>query len=213
MGSKFLAALAGSRLYPLTDRAISGLSHSEQVRQLSAGGAKLVQLREKTAAPAEFYEQAKEAMLVGHTHGLKFIINDRVDIALALKADGVHLGQEDLPPHAARRLVGPDMIIGFSTHNLEQAEAATRLPVDYIAIGPIFSTQSKTATNPSVGLPGLRLVREVAGAVPLVVIGGITLENYRSVLDGGADAVSVIGSIWQPQGAAEANVRRFLSLK
>jgi thiamine-phosphate pyrophosphorylase len=212
MSSKFRTALAGSRLYPLTDQIISGLSHPEQVLQLRAAGASLVQLREKTASPAEFYQQANEALLAARSCGMKVIINDRVDIALALRADGVHLGQDDLPPGAARRLLGPDVIIGFSTHHLWQAEAATQMPIDYIAIGPIFSTQSKQAANLPVGLEGLRLVRRAVGVVPLVAIGGITLENSRSVLEAGADAVSVISSIWRPFGGAEARVREFLTI-
>jgi thiamine-phosphate pyrophosphorylase len=172
----------------------------------------LVQLREKTAAPAEFYQQAHEALLAAHRGGMKVIINDRVDIALALRADGVHLGQDDLPPGAARRLLGPDLIIGFSTHDLRQAEAATQMPIDYIAIGPMFSTQSKRAANLPVGLEGLRLVRRAVGTIPLVAIGGITLENSRSVLEAGADAVSVIGSLWRPFGGAETRVREFLTI-
>jgi thiamine-phosphate pyrophosphorylase len=211
MSSKFLEALAGSRLYPLTDQVISGLSQADQILQLKAGGAKLVQLREKIASPANFYAQAKDALLAARACGLKVIINDRVDIALALKADGVHLGQDDLPAEAARRLLGPDALIGFSTHNPKQAEAATRMPIDYIAIGPIFSTQSKEVANLPVGLVVLRRVREVVGRIPLIAIGGITLENSRSVLDSGADAVSVISGIWRPAGQAEHRVRRFLT--
>ncbi len=213
MSSRFLEALGGSRLYPLTDRLISGLSHAEQVLQLGAAGANLVQLREKTASPAEFYIHASEALRAARAHGLKLIINDRVDIALALKADGVHLGQDDLPPDAARRVLGADFIIGFSTHNVGQAEAASRMPIDYLAIGPLFPTKSKDAANPSVGLEGLRRVRRAIGSIPLVAIGGITLENCRSVLDAGADAVAVISNIWRPQGSAEAQVREFLSIK
>lgn len=213
MGSNFLAALAGSQLYPLTDRSLSRLSHNDQVLRLSAGGARLVQLRDKIATPAEFYEQAGEALLTARTSGLKIIINDRVDFALALKADGVHLGQDDLPPRAARQLLEPDAIIGFSTHNPEQAAAAAQMPIDYVAIGPIFATQSKEAGNLPVGLAGLRLVRRAVGEIPLVAIGGITLENMHSVLEAGADAVSVISNIWQPSSRAEERVRQFLTNK
>src|ERR1044072_867368 len=113
MSSTFLAALGGSQLYPLTDRLLSGFSHADQVLQLSAGGAKLVQLREKIATSAEFYESASSALPAARAGGVKVIINDRVDIALALKADGVHLGQDDLPAEAARSLLGSDAIIGL----------------------------------------------------------------------------------------------------
>ena len=210
MSSRFLAALAGSQLYPITDRVLSGLSHSDQFSQLSAGGAKLVQLREKIASPAEFHTQAKDALVTARASGLIVIINDRVDIALAVQADGVHLGQDDLPAEAARGLLGPDAIIGCSTHSLKQAEAATKFPIDYIAIGPIFATRSKEAACLPVGLAGLRLVRQAVGRIPLVAIGGITLANSLSVLEAGADAVSVISNIWQHPEQADLQVKRFL---
>jgi len=139
------------KLYPITDARLTGLSHAEQVARLGAGGATLVQLREKHLSPVEFYREALEALRVARSLGVRLIINDRADIALALHADGVHLGQDDLPPEAARKLLGPTAIIGFSTHNLEQAIAAASLPIDYIAIGPIYSTSSKEKPDPVVG--------------------------------------------------------------
>lgn len=196
MGSSFLRALSGTRFYPLTDRLISGLSHAEQVSHLSKVGATLVQLREKNLSPLDFYLAAIEATQVARESGVKLIINDRVDIAMALDADGVHLGQDDLPPQAARELVGPDMIIGFSTHNLEQVLTATKMPIDYIAIGPIFATSTKESPEPAVGLEGLAKARQAAGQIPLVAIGGITSENKKLVLDAGADAIAVISDIW-----------------
>ncbi|HYY58124.1 MAG TPA: thiamine phosphate synthase [Pyrinomonadaceae bacterium] len=188
-------SLSFKKLYPITDARLSGLSHAEQVARFGAGGATLVQLREKHLSPRRFYQEALEALRVAHERGVRLIVNDRVDIALALGADGVHLGQDDLPPEAARRLLGPDAIIGYSTHNLEQAREAARLPVDYIAIGPIFATSSKERPDAVVGLDGLRRVRQETGSVPLVAIGGITRENARSVLDAGADAVAVISAL------------------
>ena len=180
------------KLYPITDSRLSGLSHAEQVRQLSAGGATFIQLREKHLAPREFYREAEEALLIARSSGVRLIINDRVDIALALKADGVHLGQDDLPPAAARELLGEQAIIGLSTHNIEQAREAARLPVDYIAIGPIFETKSKENPDAVVGLEGLRRVRQAVGEIPLVAIGGIKRENILETLRAGADAVAVI---------------------
>jgi thiamine-phosphate pyrophosphorylase len=212
MSSNFLDALAGTRLYPLTDRSASGLSHADQLLQLSDSGASLVQLREKTASPLEFYAQADMALRIARERGLKVIINDRVDIALALKADGVHLGQDDLSPEAARRILGPQAIIGFSTHDTSQALAATQLPIDYIAIGPIFPTATKEQSNPPIGLEGLRLVRQALGTTPLVAIGGITFENSSSVLSAGADAVAVISDIWNPLGQAKTRIKRFLEV-
>lgn len=213
MSSSFLDALAGSRLYPITDRDLSGLSLADQVLQLSEGGASLVQLREKKVSPADLYSQAAEALRIARERSVKVIINDRVDIALALKADGVHLGQDDLPPEAARRILGPDAIIGFSTHNPSQAEAAAQMPVSYIAIGPIFATASKESSNSPVGLAGLRLARQAVGTIPLVAIGGITVENSGSVLNSGANAIAVIGDIWRQDSQALTEVIRFLAAR
>lgn len=179
------------RVYPLTDVQLSGLTHAEQVRLLNLGGASLIQLREKRMPALDFYEQAKAAQ----QSGVQLIINDRVDIALAVGAAGVHLGQDDMPPEAARRLLGPHAIIGYSTHNVEQAIDAVKLPIDYVAIGPIFSTATKTDTAPVVGLDGLRAVRRAIGQFPLVAIGGITHANAREAIDAGADSVAVISAV------------------
>ena len=210
MSSNFLDALSGTRLYPLTDRRLSGLSHTEQVSQLSEGGTTVVQLREKFLSPLEFYIEAEAALCVARARAIKVIVNDRVDIALALNADGVHLGQDDMPPEAARRVLGPRAIIGFSTHNLGQAHLAAAMPIDYVAIGPIFATLTKQAGNAPVGLEGLRLARDAVGELPLVAIGGITLENIVDVLTAGSDAVSVIRDIWIPAGQAAAQTKRLI---
>ncbi|MDQ5846284.1 MAG: thiamine phosphate synthase [Acidobacteriota bacterium] len=202
MSSAFLDALNNTRLYPLTDRRLSGLSHAEQVSLLGQGGATVVQLREKTLSPREFYDAAVAALRVARERKITLIINDRVDIALALKADGVHLGQDDLSPVAARSILGPEAIIGFSTHTLEQALAAMTMPIDYIAIGPIFGTSTKETADSSLSLDGLRRVRHVVNAKPLVAIGGLTLENSAAVLGAGADALAIISDIWgKPQDA------------
>lgn len=211
MSSNFLNALAGTRLYPITDRHLSGLSHAEQVAKLSQGGASLIQLREKMAGPATFYDEAELALRVARECGVKIIVNDRVDIALALNLDGVHLGQEDLPPQAARRVLGANAIIGFSTHNLEQARFATQMPINYVALGPIFKTVTKESQNPPVGLMGLELVRQALGTMPLVAIGGITIENIGRVLSAGADAVAVISDLWTPVQGAPNMIKRLFS--
>jgi len=210
MSSIFLDALAGPRLYPLTDRRLSQLSHAQQVLHLSDGGAKLVQLREKILSPLEFYREAVEALFVARERGVKIIINDRVDIALAIKAHGVHLGQDDLPPDAARRLLGPEVIVGFSTHNVDQARLAAKMPVDYIAIGPIFPTTSKQSAQLPIGLNGLRQVRQAVGNIPVVAIGGITFETSQDVLDAGANAISVISNIWTSSELVAAQTKRLL---
>jgi thiamine-phosphate pyrophosphorylase len=200
------------KLYPITDMRLTGLSHAEQVARLGAGGATLVQLREKHLSPREFYREALEALRVAKALNVRLIINDRADIALALHADGVHLGQDDLPPEAARRLLGPTAIIGFSTHNLEQAVAAMSLPIDYIAIGPIYSTSSKERPDPVVGLEGLRLVRQATGSTALVAIGGITREKAAAVVAAGADSVACIGTLLAPPQQIEKRTRELLSV-
>ena len=199
------------KLYPITDARLSGLSHAEQVRRLSAGGATFIQLREKQHAPREFYREAEEALRVARSCGVRLIINDRVDIALALTASGVHLGQDDLPPAAARELLGEKAIIGLSTHSVEQAIEAARFSVDYIAIGPIFETSSKENPDPVVDLEGLRRVRQAIGHIPLVAIGGIREENIREVLAAGADSVAVISLLLTDPSQIEARTRQILS--
>jgi thiamine-phosphate pyrophosphorylase len=184
------------RVYPLTDVQLSGLSHAQQVQLLGAGGATLVQLREKQMPPREFYEHASAAVEVARRSGVTLIINDRVDVAVAVNAQGVHLGQDDMPPEAARTLLGDEAIVGYSTHNVEQATQALTLPIDYLAIGPIFATSTKTDTSPVLGLDGLRAVREAVGAVPLVAIGGISLANAREVIEAGADSVALISALF-----------------
>lgn len=183
-------------VYPITDTSISRLSHAEQVAFFADGGATFVQLREKRMPALQFYEQAKAAQSVAAQRGVQLIINDRVDIALALGGVGVHLGQDDLPPEAARRLLGEEAVIGYSTHSVEQAVQATRFPIDYLAIGPIFPTATKENPSPVVGLDGVRAVRSAIGNLPLVAIGGITPANLPAVIDAGANSGAMISGLW-----------------
>jgi thiamine-phosphate pyrophosphorylase len=198
------------KLYPITDTQASRLSHARQVEQLAAGGASIVQLREKRASPREFYNAALEAMSIARNLGVQIIINDRVDIAIAIKADGVHLGQDDLPADHARRLLGEGRIIGFSTHSPEQALAADSTSIDYVAIGPVFQTVTKENPDPVIGL---EVVREVKGHLskPLVAIGGITLQTAPSVIEAGADSVAVISDLYA-SGEIVEQTRRFVEL-
>ena len=192
-------------VYPITDTQLSGLSHAEQVALFADGGATLVQLRDKHASSLDFYEQAKAALEVANKRGVQLIINDRADIALALGAAGVHLGQDDLPPESARGLLGEDAIIGYSTHSLAQIQRAANLPVDYFAFGPIFPTATKQNPDPVVGLDGLTLAREALGERPLVGIGGISTANAREVIEAGADAVALIHAVLaDPKKISEA---------
>ncbi|HZM86343.1 MAG TPA: thiamine phosphate synthase [Blastocatellia bacterium] len=198
------------KIYPITDTLISGRSHAEQVEMLAAGGASVVQLREKRASPREFYDAAREAMLIARDLGVQLIINDRVDIAIAVKADGVHLGQDDLPPDRARSLLGDTRIIGFSTHSLNQALAAESAPVDYLAIGPIYQTSTKERADPVVGLEVITAIKTRVSK-PLVAIGGITFQSASSVIDAGADSVAVISDLLSTGDISE-RMRQFVEL-
>ena len=183
------------KIYAITDTAISGISHQEQVKRLIDGGIKFIQLREKHASPREFYESAKAAVTLAREHDVTIIINDRVDIALAANADGVHLGQDDLPPGYARNILGADAIIGFSIHSLEQARAALDLPIDYIAIGPVFATTTKENPDAVTGIETIKSVKKLGLGRPLVAIGGINSGNLVSVLSAGADSAAMIGAL------------------
>jgi thiamine-phosphate pyrophosphorylase len=200
------------KIYPITDTAISGLSHRDQVKQLIEGGATLIQLREKRATPRDFFQDAREALRIAHSAEIKLIINDRVDIALAVGADGVHLGQTDMPVEAARRLLGDHAIIGFSTHNLNQVAEAVRRSVDYLAFGPIFPTATKENPDPIVGLNELNQIKKLVGSVPLVAIGGISADRVREVLMSGADSVAVISAVLNQANPIAENLRNLQSL-
>lgn len=185
-----------SRLYPIIDtvgdpqRSVVDLADA-----MLGAGIRFLQLRIKNEPTRRFVELARAVQARSLEYGAALIINDRVDIALLVAAAGVHLGQDDLPPLDARRLLGPDRIVGVSTHNNTQAEAACRAAVaDYLGFGPIFSTSTKENPDPVQGLEGLRAVRAHV-TLPIVAIGGITLATSRDVLTAGADAVAVIGDV------------------
>jgi thiamine-phosphate pyrophosphorylase len=199
------------RIYPITNSEISQLSHLEQIQQFLAGGAKLLQIREKTSTSAEFYEQAKTAVNLAKEQNAILLINDRIDIAMAVNATGVHLGQTDLSPIYARKLLGDKAIIGYSTHSISQAIEAIKLPIDYIAIGPIFATSTKENPDDVVGIDKLKEVREAIGDFPMVAIGGITLENAAEVLHF-ADSIAVIGAILKNPRGITAATQAFTNL-
>ncbi len=198
------------KIYPLTNVEISGLSQVEQVKKLINGGAKLIQLREKKATSRDFYESAKKVLEIARKSDVKILINDRIDIALAVKADGVHLGQDDLSPIYAREILGKNAIIGFSTHNISQAIKAIKLPINYLAIGPIFNTNTKENPDEVVGIKGLKQVRKAIGNFPLVAIGGITLENCPKIFESGADSVALISAILQKPDKIAETLTSFL---
>jgi len=197
------------RLYAIIDPAQTrGGSLVGVCEDLLSAGVRLIQHRDKRASSRQLFRDSLElAKRVREAHGV-FIVNDRADVALAVSADGVHLGQDDLPVELARRILNQGKWIGCSTHNLAQVIEADKSSADYVAFGPIFPTGSKERPDPVVGLEGLRKARE-ATRKPLVAIGGITVENARATIEAGADSVAVISDlIGAPDVAARA--RKFL---
>ncbi len=181
-------------LYVVLDRAAAGgRDLCDLFDAVAAGGGRMVQLREKTWPSGPLLTLAVELRARARRAGVTFIVNDRVDVALACDADGVHLGQDDLPPSAARPLLRPGMILGLSTHSVAQARAAQAAGADYVAVGAMFPT----ATKPDFELVGPALVRAVRPEirVPLVGIGGITPANAAEVIAAGADGVAVISAV------------------
>jgi len=183
------------RLYAILDRSqfrdTVGLMNAAD--ELRAGGVTLLQYRNKNGSAREMLEEARELKRrLGSS--MKLIMNDRADLCLAAEFDGVHVGQEDLSAEGARRVIGPKLWLGVSTHNPEQLRQAALTSADYLAIGPVFSTSSKLNPDPVVGLEGVRRARELTRQ-PLVAIGGITRANARSVIDAGVDSVAVISEL------------------
>lgn len=192
---------ASSRLllHLVTDRSLSrGRSLVEVVAEAVAGGVTCVQLREKSCSTREFLQEALALKELLQPWRVPLIINDRVDIALAVEADGVHLGQTDMPISHARRLLGPDCLIGISAESVDDAIEAEQQGADYIGISPVFSTPTKTDTAPALGLEGVRRIRELV-RIPLVGIGGINQTNARQVIAAGADGVAVVSAIMAPE--------------
>ena len=182
------------RLYVILDRAAAaGRDLVEILDAVIAGGAKMVQLREKTWPSGQLLPLAGRLRARCRQAGVTFVMNDRVDLAVALEADGVHVGQDDLPPRLARPLLRPGMILGVSTHSVEQARRAQAEGADYVAVGAMFPTRTK----PDFELVGPALVRAVRPEVrvPLVGIGGITPRNAGEVIRAGADGVAVISAV------------------
>jgi len=192
------------RLYPIVDascfREYAALFAASE--DLAAAGCTLLQYRDKSGNARQMLDQARE-LRARLGPSIKLIMNDRADLCLAADFDGLHIGQDDLSPESARRIIGPDRWLGLSTHNPEQLAEADKTSADYLAIGPVFATASKANPDPVVGLEGLRRARELT-CKPLVAIGGITRSNARSVIDAGADSVAVISDLLRdPRKSAE----------
>jgi thiamine-phosphate pyrophosphorylase len=192
-----------SRLYAIVDAEAGGDELVRQTEGLLRGGARLLQLRWKRAGAAAYFAAATECGRLAAAYGARLLINDRVDVALACGADGVHLGQSDLPLAAARRLFGADRWIGISTHDVEQARLAAAGGADYLGFGPIFATSTKCTGYSPRGLEGLRRIR-AAVTLPVVAIGGIDFDNALEVIAAGADAVAMISALKAWPDPAEA---------
>ena len=197
MTAERTAALQLPRLYPIIDSSLPaerGLTPGAMARALVQAGAGIVQFRHKTAYTRDAFSQAEEIGRILRDANTLYVINDRADIAMMVGAGGVHVGQDDLPAADVRQLVGPSLLVGFSTHNEQQLREGDTQPVDYLAIGPIFGTTSKDNPDPTVGLDELARLRSLTSK-PLVAIGGITRANARQVLEAGADSVAVISDL------------------
>ncbi len=194
-------------LYLITDRNISGLTHTRIARQAIAAGVGTLQLREKNLSKKEIYQEALSIRAVSLKYKTKFIVNDYIDIALAVDADGVHLGQEDMPVEYARKIMGRQKIIGVSTHSKMQAVRAQEAGADYIGFGPVFDTLTKDAGCPK-GLKALKEIKRHIG-LPIVAIGGITWENINETMNSGADACAVASGILL--GNIKTNVQKYVN--
>jgi thiamine-phosphate pyrophosphorylase len=175
--------------------AAAGWSPADLLAAFLDGGAQCIQIRAKHLASGPLLELCEHAVQQAKKIQASIIVNDRADLARMSGAAGVHVGQDDLPPAAARAIVGAAAIVGFSTHTIAQVRAATSEPVSYIAVGPVFGTRSKDTGYDAVGLDLVRAAATAAGGIPIVAIGGITLETASSVLAAGAASVAVIGDL------------------
>jgi thiamine-phosphate pyrophosphorylase len=178
--------------------------------QILEGGARILQFRHKGFWSRDVFESLQRVAELCRNAGVVFVVNDRADFA-KLAGAGLHLGQDDLTPSIARRVVGDATMIGFSTHNEAQLRAAAEEPTDYLALGPIFGTVSKANPDPTVGLEGLRKLRPLTKR-PLVAIGGITRENAGAVLEAGADSVAVIGDLFPEDGDIGRRVKEWMAV-
>jgi len=195
------------RLYAIADRRFG--DPVDIGRRLFAGGARLVQIRDKRASSRRLLGEA-QALVTAAPAGALVVVNDRTDVALLAGARGVHLGQGDLPAPRARMLLGPDALVGVSTHNVDQARIAGEWPVDYLAAGPVFPTASREARDPPIGIDGLRAICRLS-RLPVVAIGGIRLEGVAALFGAGAASVAVIADLLG-QGDIGSRTRRYIDV-
>ncbi|OLB83670.1 MAG: thiamine-phosphate diphosphorylase [Acidobacteria bacterium 13_2_20CM_2_57_6] len=198
------------RLYVILDAALLTVPETDCAQELATAGVRLLQYRNKRASARELFETSKKLLLLLSPLGVSLVVNDRPDVAAVAGANGVHVGQEDLGVEEVRRVVGAEKLVGVSTHNLEQFERAAASSVDYIAVGPIFTTGTKSNLDPVVGTQFIREVRPLTDK-PIVAIGGITLQRAPEIIESGADSVAVISDILRaPEPAARA--RQYIDL-
>ena len=199
-----------SDLYLILDPSVSpDRPLGDALTQSARAGVRIVQYRNKTASMKEAYSEALLLRRLAAELDVLFIVNDRCDLALAVDSDGVHLGQGDLPLDLARKVMGPDKLIGISTHNPDQVRAASAGKPDYLGFGPIFKPGSKQDHDPVVGIEGLRMIRAIT-SLPVFAIGGITVENVGEVMKAGANGVAVISAILKAPDIKQT-VSEFLS--
>ena len=190
-------------LYLVSDRdVLKGRDFIKSLEEAILGGATIVQLREKEASSLEFYQLALKAKALTEKYNVPLIINDRVDIALAVDADGVHVGQSDLPAHIVRSMIGQNKILGVSTATLEESKKAAEDGADYIGVGALFPTGTKTDANP-VTLDQLRYIKENMD-IPVVGIGGICEDNIKTIMEVGIDGVAIVSAILGKENIKEA---------
>ena len=195
-------------LYAILDREFAGdRSFGELAEAVIRGGAGVIQLRDKVSEGREFYFEALAVRNITRNYGVPFIVNDRVDVALAVDADGVHVGWNDLPPDVTRRLIGEERLLGLSASSDEEVARALEFSPDYLGVGAMFTT----STKPDYEVPGPALIARVRGSVPcpVVGIGGITPENAGQVIRAGADGVAVISALLTAEDV-EARARQFV---
>ena len=198
------------RLYVILDAALLTVPETDCAQELATAGVRLLQYRNKRASARELFETSKKLLLLLSPLGVSLVVNDRPDVAAVAGANGVHVGQEDLGVEEVRRVGGGEKLVGVSTHNLEQFERAAASSVDYIAVGPIFTTGTKSNLDPVVGTQFIREVRPLTDK-PIVAIGGITLQRAPEIIESGADSVAVISDILRaPEPAARA--RQYIDL-
>lgn len=201
------------RFYPILDTQVAlkhGVDPIVAAAQILEGGAGIIQFRHKAFLSREAFGWLEQIARLAREAGAMLVVNDRADLAKLFDA-ALHLGQDDLPPSLARQIVGPNAVVGFSTHNETQLRSAEAEPVEYLALGPVFGTATKENPDPTVGLDELRRLRPLTER-PLVAIGGITLANAAQTISAGADSVAVVGDLFPVEGSVRSRVREWIRL-